>query len=116
MVLADESMPDGFARAAHAHGQGQKRELRRALREFRKQQLVAAHAGEVVHIARLGHADGGMNQEVGFDLLGGAESQFHVGAVHRVAGLESDDAPPSQAGKLGTQFRGRQTQAAEIIM
>ena len=53
-----------------------------------------------------------MNEEIGFDLLGGAEGEFHVRAVHRVAGLEGDDAAPAQAGKFGAQFGGSQAQGA----
>ncbi len=45
-----------------------------------------------------------MDQKIGFDLLGRAESQFHVGAVHRIARLEGNHAAPSQAGEFGAQF------------
>ncbi len=58
----------------------------------------------------------GMNQQVGFHLLGGAEGQFLVGAMHGIAGLEGDDAAPAQAGKFGAQFRRSQTQRAEIVV
>ncbi len=58
--------------------------------------LVAAHAGEVVDIARLGHADDRVDQQVGLGLFRGAEGQFLVRAVQRVAGLEGDDAAPAQ--------------------
>ena len=42
-----------------------------------------------------------MNQQVGFDLFGGAKGQFDVGAVHGIARLEGNYAAPTQAGKLG---------------
>ena len=57
-----------------------------------------------------------MNQEAGFHLLGGAESKFLVGAVHGIAGLEGDDAAPSQAGEFGAKFRRSQAQRTEIIV
>ncbi len=57
-----------------------------------------------------------MDQQIGFDLLGGAEGQFHVGAVHRIARLERNHAAPAFAGKFGAKFGGSQTQSAEIIM
>ena len=57
VILADQRVPDGLARSAHAHRQRQQRELHRSLRIFRQQQLIAAHAGEVIHVAGLGHSD-----------------------------------------------------------
>ena len=56
VVLADERVPDRLARAAHAHRERQQRELDRPLRILGEQRLVAAHAGVVVDVARLGHA------------------------------------------------------------
>ena len=112
MVLADDRMPNGLARSAHAHGERQQGKLRGRLRELGEQQLVAAHSRVVIHVAGLGHAHHRMNQQVGLDLLGGAESQFDVGAVHGVASLEGDHAAPAHAGKLGTNF-GR-SQDAEL--
>ncbi len=46
-----------------------------------------------------------MDQEVRFDLLGRAEGEFHVGAVHRIAGLEGHHTAPSKTGKFSAQFR-----------
>ena len=57
-----------------------------------------------------------MNQEVGFNLLGRAESEFHVGAVHRVARLEGNHAAPSETSELSPQFRRRMAQRTEIIV
>ena len=57
-----------------------------------------------------------MDQQVSLDLLGGAERQFHVGAVHRIARLKRDDAAPAHASKFRPQFGGSQTQAAKIVM
>ena len=110
VVLANQRVPDGFARSAHAHGEGDQGELGGAGRIFADEQLVAADAGEVIDVAGLGHADDRMNEEAGFDLLGGAEGKFDVRAVHRVAGLEGDDAAPAQAGELGAQLGGSQAQ------
>ncbi len=83
---------------------------------FESKQLVAAHAGEVVNVAGFRHADGGINQQVGFNLFGGAEGQFHVGAMHRVAGLKGHQSPPSQTCELGTQFRRSKPQRAEVVV
>ena len=97
VVFANERVPDGFARAAHAHGKGDEGELGGAGRIFPDKELIAADAGEVIDVAGLGHADDGMDEEAGFDLLRGAEGELDVRAVHRVAGLEGDDAAPALA-------------------
>ena len=81
----------GFARAAHAHCQRQQRQHSRVRRVALQQRLIAAHPGVVIDIARLGHADDRMDQQVGLELAGGAQRQLVVSAVHGVAGLEGDD-------------------------
>ena len=66
--------------------------------------LVAAHAGEVVDVAGLGHADRRVDQQVRLRLAGGAEGQLLVGAVQRVAGLEGDDAAPAELAEVGAEL------------
>ena len=61
MILADQAVPEGFARSAHAHGERKHGEFDRAVRIFREQQLITASADEIIHVARLGHADRGMD-------------------------------------------------------
>ena len=68
----------------------------------------------MVDIARLGHADDRMEEEVGLRLPRGAESQFLVGAVQRIARLEGDDLAPAHCGR-GAELVGR-VAAAEIEM
>ncbi len=102
MILADQRVPDRLARSTHTHGKREERELLRPLRVLRTQQLIATHARVVVHIAGLGHTDHRVDQKVRFDLLGGAEGEFDVRAVHRIAGLEGYDTAPSEAGKFST--------------
>ena len=51
----------------------------------------------MVHIARLGDADHGVNQQSAADLLCGSLGEFFVGPVQGIAGLECDDARPAQA-------------------
>ena len=87
-----------------------------SLRILRTQQLVAAHARVVIDVPGLRHSDHGMNQQIRFNLLGCAEGEFHVGAVHRIAGLEGDNTAPSEASKFGAQFRRSEAQCTEIIM
>ena len=57
-----------------------------------------------------------MNQQVGLDLLGGAERELNVGAVHGIASLEGDHTAPAHAGKLGTHFGRSQTPVTKIIV
>ena len=57
-----------------------------------------------------------MNEQVRLDLLGGAEREFLMGAVHGIARLEGNHAPPPQTGKLGTQFGWSQPQTFEVIV
>ena len=116
VILANQAVPDGFARSAHAHGERQHGELHGAVRIFREQQLVAAGADEIIDVAGLGHADGRMDEQIGFDLLGGAHGEFDVGAMHRITRLEGDDAGPAEAGEFGAQFGGSQAQGAEIVV
>ncbi len=108
VVLADDAVPDRLARSAHAHGKGKHGQLHRCLRILREQQLVATHAREVIHVARLGHANGRMKKQVRFDLLGRAESELLVGPMHGIAGLERNHATPAEARKFSAQFCRRQ--------
>src|SRR5437016_915563 len=96
MVLADERVPDGLARSAHSHGKRKHGEFHGCRWIFGDQQLVAAYTCEVIHIARLGHADGRVNQQVGLDLFSGTESQFLVSAMHGITSLKCNYPPPSQ--------------------
>ena len=97
VVLADDRVPDGFARAAHSHRERQEREHGRVLRVVRHEGLVAADARVVVDVARLGHADDRVDEQVRAFFLRGAERELVVRAVHRVAGLEGDDLASSRA-------------------
>ena len=66
--------------------------------------LVAAHAREVVDVARLRHADDGLNQQVRLDVLRRPERELLVGAMHRIARLERDDAAPAELLKAIAKF------------
>ena len=116
IVLADDRVPDRLARAGHAHRQRQQAEGGRLLGIVADQLLVAAHAGEMVDVAGLGHADHGMDQQVGLGRLGGAVGQLLVGAVHRVAGLEGDHPAPAQLAEPVAQLLRRVAQMLEIVV
>ena len=78
--------------------------------------LVAAHAGEVVDVAGLGHADDGVDQQVRLRLVGGAEGQFLVRAVQRVAGLERHDLAPAELAEIGAQLVRGVAAGAEVVV
>ena len=96
VVLADDRVPDGLARTAHAHRERQQAQGRRLLGVRLQQVLVATDAREVVDVAGLRHADDGMDQQVRLDVLRRAERELLVRAVHRIAGLERDDTAPAE--------------------
>ena len=78
--------------------------------------LVAADPRVVVDVTRLGHADDGMDEEVGLHLLGRPQGELVVGTVQRVAGLEGDHPAPAQAGELGPQLRRRAAQRRVVVV
>ncbi len=70
----------------------------------------------MVDVARLGHADDRVDQQVGLRFPGGAEGQFLVRAVQRVAGLEGDDLAPAELAEEGAQLVRRVAAGAEIVV
>ncbi len=116
VVLANQCVPDRLARPSHAHRQGQQGKLHGSLRIFGGQQLVTAHPGEIVHVARFGHSHHRMDQEIGLHLLGRAETQFLMSPVHGVASLKGNDPAPAQPGEFGPKFSRGKPQRAEVVM
>ena len=66
----------------------------------------------MVDVAGLGHADHRMEQQVGLGELRRALGQLLVRAMHRVAGLEGDDARPAPALEFLAQILGLVAQLA----
>ena len=116
VVLADQTVPHGLAGAGHAHGEVQQAHRGGGGRVFVQHGLVAAHAGKVVHIAGLGQADNGVDQQVRLRFTRGAEGQFLVRAVQGVAGLEGHNLAPAHLAKIGTQLVRRVATRLEIIV
>ena len=109
-------VPDRLARAGHAHRERQQAERGGLLGIVAEQRLVAAHAGEVVDVAGLGHADDRVDQQVRLAACGGAEGQLLVGAVQRVAGLEGDDPAPAELAEAVAQLLRRVAQMREVVV
>jgi hypothetical protein len=105
VVLSDDSVPDGFSRTGHSHGQGQQGQVRHTVGVLGHQSLVRSNTGVVVDISGLGQTDNRVDQDVGLSLSGRSDGQFSVGSVHGVSGLESDDLSPchllEEASQLG---------------
>ncbi len=70
----------------------------------------------MVDVTRLGHADDGMDEEVGLHLLGRPQGELVVGTVQRVAGLEGDHPAPAPAGELGPQLRRCAAQRQVVVV
>ena len=116
MILADDGVPESFARPPQAHGQGKQSELDRGFRVSCKDSLVTPYPDVVFHVTRLGHAYGGMNQKIGLNLFCGSQGQLLMGPMHRVPCLEGDHSTPTEPDEFRSQLGRSQTQGAEIIM
>jgi hypothetical protein len=68
----------------------------------RHEGLVSPDSGVVVDISRLGESDNRVNEDVCSSLSSSSDSEFSVGSVHGVSGLESDDGPPRELVKVGS--------------
>lgn len=106
VVLTDNGVPDGLAGTAHAHGQGQQSQGGHAVGVSGEEGLVDTDTGEVINVTGLGHADDGVDEDVGLLGAGGTDSELSVGAVHGVASLESDDLVPAELLKVLSQLGG----------
>ena len=110
VILADDRVPQRLAGPAHTHGEVQQAQRGGLFGILLQNVLIAAHAGEVVDVARFGHADHRVNQQVRLGFAGGPKRQFLVGAVQGVAGLERDNPSPAELPEAPAQFRGAVTQ------
>ena len=75
------------------------------MRVLREQELIAPNAREVIDVAKLGHPNRGMNQQVSFDLFRCAESQFHVRAMHGITRLKCHHTAPTKPGEFDSQVQ-----------
>ena len=116
VVLADDRVPHGLARTAHAHRERQQAQRGRLLGIRLHEMLVAAHAREVVDVARLRHADDRLDQQVRLDVLRRAERELLVRAMHRVARLERDDLAPAELLEAVAHLLRRVAQVLEVVV
>ena len=117
VIAADDGVPDGLARAGHAHGQREQAQHGAALFVVvLVQGAVDAHAGVVVHVAGLGQADHRVDQQAAADFLGRPLGQFFVDAVHRVAGLEGDHVAVAHLFQGGANFGRGAAQFDKVVV
>ena len=116
VVGANEPVPHGLARPAHAHRQIEQRHGRGRGWVLIEHRLIATHAGEVIYVSRFGHADHWVNEQIGLGLFRGTKGQLLMGAVERVAGLKGHHAAPTHFAKIGAQLVGRVAPAAKVVM
>src|SRR5712692_250921 len=105
VVLAHQSMEDGFSRTSIAHGGGQHPKHDTIGRIIVLQQhFITAHAYIGGDIVALGITDQWMEIEA-INYLQSALLNIFVGTVDRVAGLESNNALPAALGELLARLR-----------
>jgi hypothetical protein len=114
VVLADERVEDGFARAGEAHRGGEDAEKGALLRVVGvDQDLVAAKAHTRWNVARPRLADERMDEEAIVQLEGGLQDEL-VGTMDRVPGLEPDDRSPAALPDDGARVGGVEVIAGEL--
>ena len=70
----------------------------------------------MIDITGFCHADNRMDQQVGLCLFGGAERQFLMRPMQRIASLKRNHFAPAKFAEIGPQFIWRIASAAKIIM
>ena len=115
-VLANNRVPDRLPRPAHPHRQRKQAHYRRVLGVVLLDRLVAANACVVVHVARLGHPDDRMDQQVRLQVFRGPEGQFLMRAVHGIACLKGNDLAPTCRFKSFTQVGRSHAGFNEVVV
>ena len=103
-VLTDDRMPNGLARAGHAHGKGEEGKVTHAVRVLRHDGLVHTDAGVVVDVAWFSQTNNWVDEDVRLTLACSTDRQLTVCTMHRVAGLESDNTTPSEFLEMCTEL------------
>lgn len=115
-VLPDDRVPESLTRTTHAHGEREQGKVGHAVGVAGHQAAVDTHASVVVDITGLGHADNGVDEDVGLTLASGADSELTVSAVHGVTGLESDDLAPCNLREVLAELSGRVAEGNVVVV
>ena len=70
----------------------------------------------MIDIAGFGHADDRVDQQVRLRFFRGTEGKFLMGAVQRIAGLESDNPAPAHLAEEGAQLVGGVAQGPVVVV
>src|SRR5215831_6957745 len=70
VILANQPVPNRFPWSAHAHGKRQQGKFCSSMGVLREQPLVATDPCKIIDVAKLGHSNRGMDQQVRFNLFG----------------------------------------------
>ncbi len=73
IVLANDGVPQGFAGPGQTHGKVEQAQRGGLFRVLFQYVLVAADTREVIYVARFGHANHRMDQQIGLDFARHAE-------------------------------------------
>lgn len=106
MIFANDGVPDSLSWSCHTHSKWEETKDSHSIGVSREEGLVYADSGEVVDITRLSETDHWVNQDIGLSGASGTNSEFSVGAMHGVSGLESYDSLPSEFVEMQSQFGG----------
>ena len=116
VVLADDGMPNGLPGPTHPHRQRQQAQHGHPVGVPRQQGLINAHPREMIDVARFGQPDDGVDQHVGLAGARGADGEFAVGPVHRVARLEGDHPGPAEFFEVDAQLGGGVAQGHVVVV
>ena len=70
----------------------------------------------MVDVARLGHADHGMDQQIGRGFGRGSHGQFDMGPMHRIPRLEGDDLGPAASDEFGPKLGRSHAKRSEVVV
>ena len=104
------------ARPRHAHREIEQAQGRGPVGKMPQHAFVAPHPGEAIDLPRKGLSHDGMEEQVRFARTRGLQSHLDMGAVKRVAGLESNDAPPAELAEALAQLGGGVAKRTVVVM
>jgi hypothetical protein len=115
VVLTDDGVPDSLTRTAHTHSQRKQTKDRHTVGVAGHESLVDTHTGEVVNVTGLGQTHNGVDEDIGLSVTGSTDSELTVSTVHRVSGLEGNNARPAKLVEVESEF-GRGISQRNVIV
>src|SRR5262245_59009678 len=110
IITPDDSMPQRFARARHAHRERKQRKERAAAVVIAIcKHLVRSHARVVIDVTRFCQSNHGMQQKRSIYLSSGARCELFVRPMKWIASLKRDDVLISQCRQSPANLSGGQS-------